>query len=778
MNRPNPNSQASNSQKWIIQKLLLRLLQNWQWISLFVILSLAVAFLTNRYSNRIYLSQVKVVKGNEDAGNDGAAFVLGNNYYKSILNTEYEKAFFTSTPMLEEMILDLNLLVTYYSKGYVRTYERFGNLPITVLYDQDNGNTVPYDILFRINTEGENGFYLTSENSDWKKTLQDKHFLFGQQSDVGGFYFKIHKNFPIENRGDWMFTIKRLSDLTDYYKNNIRVDVSSQYGQVAMLRLSTLSPVPEKDKVVLDRVLQKIRERDVQRKIESSSRTLSFIENQLQTVTDTMEYLARKLRDMKMDNKELSAGSTSVFERISLLENKKAQSTLSNWYCDYLYDYIIAKKDDKVVAPSVLGIDNELLNKLVMEYVELRLQERSEPQLGLSSRIYQNDIRQREREVHILEELLMESISSTKQANNMQISEYNHQIEDYIKSARSTLSVEIIYTDNERLYSLNEKVFTLLMDKKAIAGISKASLISDYRQLEPASFNPTPLQPRNTRNYLAALILGVLIPVSFFFQRTLTRNNLLSLSELEEIIQIPLIGMIGNNPNPTVVKDEPQSLVAENFRTLRSNLKYIKEGSDRLVLLITSSIAEEGKSFVTSNLGFALALQGKKTIVIGADLRRPTLKNYFGRKNGSGLSEYLSGQSEPEDIINQSEDENLFYIHSGPIPPNPAELLSGKRMAELIKKLKKEYEYVILDTPPVGTISDATELYELSDAIILVTRQDKTPVAALQQINHFFDKASLAKTVVLFNGVKTGGGYGYYGYRFGYGYGYGGYYKS
>ncbi|MFZ5940805.1 MAG: polysaccharide biosynthesis tyrosine autokinase [Bacteroidota bacterium] len=777
MNRPNPATPSpSIFQKWLIQKLLLKLMHNWQWITLFAITSLAVAFLTNRYANKIYMSQIKVVKGNEDVAGDGASFVLGANIYKNILNTEYERAFFTSTPLLEEVVQDLNLLVTYYSKGYVRTYERFGDLPITVVYDRNN--MVPYDVIFRIATISGDDFTMTSTDQVWKDQLQGKKFTFGREGEVAGFRFTVKRNYPIENRGDWMFKINRLSDLTNYYKRSIRVDVSSQYGQVAMLRLSIQSPVPEKDIVVLNRIVEEIRDRDVQRKVESSGRTLSFIDEQLASVTDTMEMLAGKLRDLKMGNRELSAGSSSVFERISNLEEKKAHYLLSNRYCQYLSDYIRSSSQDEIIVPSVLGIENEVLNNLVSAYINLRLEERSLAQLNLNSRVYQKELEQKELEIKAFEDVMMESIASTVKSNNLQVDEADMQIGEYFRSARSTLSEEIVYNDNERLYSLNEKVFTLLMDKKAVAGITRAALISDYRSLEPAWFSATPLQPRTSRNYLIALLTGLLIPVAFFFQRTLARNNLLSLAELEELINLPIVGMIGNNPNPTVVRDEPRSLVAENFRSLRSNLRYLKEGSDRLVLLITSSITEEGKSFVTSNLGYALALQGKKTIVIGADLRKPTLQTYFGRSNGAGLSEYLSDQADITSIINKSDDDSLFYIHSGPVPPNPAELISGKKMSDLIQKLREEFEYVLIDTPPVGTISDAVEIYGVCDAIILVTRQGKTPVVALQQLGHFFDRNSLAKTVVLFNGVKVGGGSGYYGFQFGYGYGYGDYYRS
>jgi len=776
MNRPTTTKPSSNSQKWLVQKLLLRLLRNWQWITISVLISMASAFLINRYSYKIFESQVRVVKGNEDVSSNGAAFVLGSNRYNSILNTEYERAFFTSTPILEKVVTDLNLQVSYFSEGYIKTYERYGDLPITLIYDEKK-NSIPYGINFIILTNNS-GFSLSCEDETWKKEVEGKQFAFGEESTVAGFTFLLRKNYPIENRGDWAFMINRLPDLIGYYKSRIRVDVSSQYGREAMLRLSMLSAVPEKEKVVLNRLVEEIRVRDVQRKVESSGLTLGFINTQLKAVADSMETLAKKLRDQKLNNKDLAAGSSTVFNRISALENKKAEYILSNQYCDYLHEYISSRSTDEIVVPSILGIDNSMLNDLLGQYVDMRLKERTDAQLNLSSRVYQKEREQREKELTAFEEVVQESIVTTKHSNHMQIEECDRQIAEFIHSARSTMNEEIIYNDNQRLYSLNEGVFNLLMDKKAEAGISRAALISDYRQLESAYYNSNPLEPKSSKNYMIALFLGLIIPLGFLFERTLTNNTLLSLSELEELIKIPVLGMIGNNPNPMVVKDEPKSLVAENVRTLRSNLKYIKEGSDKLVLLVTSSITGEGKSFITSNLGYALGLQGKKTIVIGADLRKPTLKAYFGKKNGPGLSEYLSAQAEIGEIINQSEDPNLFFIHSGPVPPNPAELLAGHRMAELIAKLKEDFDFVLLDTPPVGTISDAAELFVLADAIVLVTRQEKTPVAALQQLNYFFDKESLSKTVAMFNGVKSGTRYGYYGYRYGYGYGYGEYYKS
>ncbi len=252
----------------------------------------------------------------------------------------------------------------------------------------------------------------------------------------------------------------------------------------------------------------------------------------------------------------------------------------------------------------------------------------------------------------------------------------------------------------------------------------------------------------------------------------------MSLSELKELVSLPIVGVIGHASGPRVFGGSMKNDVSENFRSLRSNLRYFSHEKKCVTILITSSVSAEGKTFITANLGNVMSIQGKKTLVVGADLRKPSLKNYFKTVSGPGLSQYLAGQTELEEIIHESEQENLYFTASGPVPPNPAELLSGIRMKEMLKKLTESYEMILIDTPPVGLISDAAEMFPMTDGILLVTRQDKTPVNTLKYIDHFIDDESRRKTSILFNGVKIGAGYGYYSYGYGYGYGYGYYNKE
>jgi capsular exopolysaccharide synthesis family protein len=216
--------------------------------------------------------------------------------------------------------------------------------------------------------------------------------------------------------------------------------------------------------------------------------------------------------------------------------------------------------------------------------------------------------------------------------------------------------------------------------------------------------------------------------------------------------------------------------MAESFRALRSNLNYFTGNRDHQIFMITSSIPGEGKSFTTLNLATVLAMAGKRTLVLGADLRRPKLYDDLKLENAAGLSQYLSGMATLEDVIQTSSVENLFLISGGPMPPNPSELLLKPTMGQLIKELRKQFDFVVMDTPPLSFVADAFVLSTFADHTLYVVRQDFTPSLALQSVEDFYQTGKLSNISILFNDLKkTGLGYGYgfaYGYGYGYNYGY------
>lgn len=764
------------TQKWIFHKLLLQALNNWMWIAMIVLFSASIAFLVNRYTSKIYNTTVEVVKGGIDLGEQDAAYLFGGGMESSRINIKYERAFITSLPIMQAVIKDLNMQVSYFSKGRIKTAERYGYIPVHLSLDYSS-ERIPYGVSFTVIPAKGDTYTLTTENEQWSSRINSREFVFGTQADVDGFVFTLDKQGSMET-GNWIFKVNALEEIASDFQQSIYVEeITEGYSwsrsRTSMIQLSMKGPIPHKDREFLDQLVVELREQDVVRKIEQSERTISFIEDQLFQITDSMKIIAAQMRALKLSNKELSAGSSAVFGRITTLEEEKTRMLLVNRYCDYLENYIQNASDDEILAPSTFGIENDILGGLVRQYIDLKLEYQTTSSMNISSMVMQRELSQKEAQAKEIEGLILKSIGNTRYSNQLRIDEYNDQIKTLFASARSVLSEEIIFADFERLYGLNEKVFTLLMDKKAEAGITQASMISDYSIFEPAKTSNIPLRPLTKRNYITAFILGLLIPIGFLFIRTLNKNTILSLTELEEIINLPVAGVIGNAPNTRTILDTPQSLVAENFRSLRSNLRFVNGDKENTVFVITSSVSDEGKTFISANLAAAMALQGKKTIVVGGDMRKPSLDNYYTQGSKKGLSDILIGQATLKEVIQKGSSENLDVLYSGSVPPNPAELLSGQSMVRLVESLRKKYDAIFIDTPPIGLISDASEIFELCDTVLLVTRQQKTPVATIQHADHFMDDEVLSRSMLIFNGVRKGVGYGYYGYGYGYGNSYG-----
>jgi capsular exopolysaccharide synthesis family protein len=761
-------------QKWLLQKLLLKIFNNWVWIVLSVIIGFTIAWVINRYTSKIYRTRIEIVKGNPETGKENGALLFSNQYDAGRVNIKYEKAFITSLPLMEQIITSMGLQVSYYSKGRVKTTERHGHLPIKVIVDSISEN-IPYNLLITIQSVDSGSFQLISENEVWSEAFGNQVFPFNEKCTVSGFRFSILKTGAITN-GDWLFKIRPMNEVAQSLQNSIQVTEIREgyYGGigVSMLELSMQSALPAKDKEILNRLIEVMKSEDINRKKEQSAKNINFIDGQLVQITDSMQFIAARLRSLTLSNKELSSGSQSVFERINRFEEEKNQLLLINKYGEYLEQYLQQSDSKEILAPSTFGVENSVLDGLVAQYISSKLDQQRMNKVELSSSVFLNEQLILNNKLKDLEAMIYESIASTRFVNSSKIKELEKQTAIMFASARSVLSNEIVYSDYERLYDLNEKVFTLLMDKKAEIGIMQSSIISDYRVLELAHTIFPPLKPRTRNNYMMGLFLGLILPIGLMFVFILNKNTLLSLAELEDLISLPLAGIIGFSQNTKPLIERPKSLVSENFRSLRSNLRFVNAGKNKTLFLVTSSVSEEGKTFISANLSASLALQGKKVILIGADMRKPSLNKYFDFSSNNGLSYYLAGRAELKDVIEGSGLENLDIIHSGPTPPNPAELLSSEKMKELIALLMNQYDLIFIDTPPIGLISDAAELFPMSDSILLVTRQQKTPIGNLQHVEHFMDAESLKKTMLIFNGVKKGFGYGYYGYGYGYGYGY------
>jgi capsular exopolysaccharide synthesis family protein len=337
----------------------------------------------------------------------------------------------------------------------------------------------------------------------------------------------------------------------------------------------------------------------------------------------------------------------------------------------------------------------------------------------------------------------------------------------------------------QRKYTLNDQLYTFLLEKRAEAGIAKASNVAGNQVLDEArSQGAILISPKSRNNNMTALMIGLMIPLGIIFLIDFFNNKIISRSDVEANTNLPIIGDISHNGRSSNIPiiDHPKSVIAETIRGLRTNLQYLLRGQDKKVILLTSNIGGEGKTFCSLNLSASLAISGKKTLVVGLDLRKPRLNNYFGISNETGLTNYLIEKLEIEETIQQTHIDNLYIASSGPIPPNPAELIETSRMDDFMNYARKHFDYIVIDTPPAAIVADAINLGRYADVAIFVVRQRYSRKESLKYINEIAGSHKMDHVNLVVNDIEKpkgyayGYGYGYgYGYSYGYGYGYGGY---
>ena len=379
-------------------------------------------------------------------------------------------------------------------------------------------------------------------------------------------------------------------------------------------------------------------------------------------------------------------------------------------------------------------------------------------------------------EMDAIKQVLIENIASAKSSLQYDL----NMIDGNINQAEST--IKKLPEEQQELikiklkYDLNNNIYNDFLAKRTEADIVKAANVSDIKFIDPAKdVGGGLVGPKTGVNYVLALFLGFLIPLIVVFALFFINDSIQNTDDISKLTVLPLIGVIGkkNNSNNLSVFEKPKAALAEAFRAVRSSLQFLYkkqklEGAK--TLMVTSSVSGEGKTFCSINIATVFAMSEKKTIIIGLDLRKPKIFDDFKITNEIGAVNYLIGQKTLDDVIQNTHIPFLDVITSGPVPPNPSELIMSDAMNEMLEELKHKYDYIILDTPPVGLVSDALELVNQADVILYIVRQNFTKKGMITLLNNRVKRGELNNVSIILNGFENKAKYGY-----GYGYGYGNY---
>jgi capsular exopolysaccharide synthesis family protein len=506
----------------------------------------------------------------------------------------------------------------------------------------------------------------------------------------------------------------------------------------------------------LNKLIDVFLNNNLERKNKEAERTVKFIDEQLTGISDSLTLTEDKLQRFKSANKvmDLSAQGTQIITQAMTLENEKARLVIEANYFEYLAGYLSKDVSAELpVSPATMGIADAGLTNLVLELAGLQSEYFSKSIGGRNP--MQAQLFQRLRNTR---EALTETLKGVRQANDLAMNENTAQLRSVNESAVILPKTERELLGFEREFKLNDVLYSFLLEKKAESQIQKASNSPDNEIVDRPRPGRQPVAPKTMIIYLLAMVAGLGIPFVVILVLQALNNTIRDEDDLVKITDLPVAGYIPHSTfgSLSAVLEEPFSGIVESFRSLRSRMRYFTKEIKSPVILITSSMAAEGKTFTVINLASVYSLMNKKTLIVSFDLRRPQVCKELDILNDKGVSTWLIGEESLENLIKKTKYSNLDLLPSGPIPPNPAELIASEKTAELISELRKMYDYIIIDTAPIGTVSDSLTLAALSDATLIVVRHGNTISPLLSNTIAEVGATGIKGISLLINDIKYG----------------------
>ena len=634
-----------------------KIVKNWYFFVLSLMLTFAIAFAYNRYTHELYEIETTILINADNTIGNPSDLLYEKAMHTQHMSLENKELILKSYPLIYSTLADLKFDIFYEIVGNVKITETY----ISPFKVECNNTALLTGKSFTIE-------YLNAENFRLiDKLAKDKTYNFGEEINLYDTRIIIDLNIQyssvITQYPKTAVTFKALPSLTQIYQNKIVITQKDKASTV--INISILEEDPIKGVVFLNKLTENYIVNELNDKNLSSKNTVSFINKQLEEMRDSLSLIEQQIQEYKNKNQitDLSLKAQTIYTNIVSVETELAKSKSLRNYCNYLENYIDKGAGlEGISVPSSFGSNDVSLNGLIDQLVEIQIKKNI---LVDGGQINNPAIAQYNRKTKQLSLNLKEAISTTKSANNLVIKDFESRINSMENSLDDIPEVERELLSIERLQAISENLYIFLLKKRAEAKITSSANVSDSKVLEPAMyFSKSPITPDKPKNYIIALLLGLILPLVFILLQEIINDKIVTRIDLEKSTKIPILGMIGRNYSGynLLSKQSPKSAVYEGFRALRSNLNFFNPNADKKVYLVTSSVSGEGKTYIAMNMSIVFARSGKKTLVIGADLRKPKLYDEFGLENDIGISNHILGDKTINEVIQHSEIENLDQV--------------------------------------------------------------------------------------------------------------------
>lgn len=781
-----------------IQELLFRYLIHWPWFVISIIICIACAWGYLRLTTPIYnISATVLIKDEKKGGGASMSSDLEKmgleGFVSSSSNVDNEIEVLRSKSLAREVVNNLGLFVTYMDEDEFPSKELYHTSPVLVSLTHQEADKLPgrMEINMILQPTGALGVQITVGEKEYRKQFDKLPAVFPTDEGTVAFFANNDTLSAVcpenitKERHITAFINRPFSVLKEYV-NSLSIAPTSKTTSVVVISLENTNTRRGRD--YINKLLEMYNINANNDKNEVAQKTAEFIDERIGIISKELGSTEQDLENFKR-----SAGITDLNSEAQIAltgnaeyEKKRVENqTQINLVMD-LQRYM--KGNEYEVLPSNIGLQDAASAGAIDRYNQMLVERkrllRTSTENNPTIINLDTSIRAMRTNVQATLDATLKGLQITKEDLAREASRYSRRINDAPTQERQFVSIA-------RQQEIKSGLYLMLLQKREENAITLAATANNAKIIDEALADDNPISPKKTIVYLAALVLGVGLPVGVIYLIGLTKFKIEGRADVEKLTSLPVVGDIPLADEKTgsiAVFENQNNLMSETFRNVRTNLQFMLENGKN-VILVTSTISGEGKSFISANLAISLSLLGKKVVIVGLDIRKPGLNKVFNiPKKEHGITQYLTNTTanlmdfvQPSDI-----NKNLFILPGGTVPPNPTELLARGGLEKAIETLKANFDYVILDTAPVGMVTDTLLIGRVADLSVYVCRADYTHKAEFTLINELAENNKLPNLCIAVNGLDLNSrkysyyyGYGkygkYYGYgkRYGYGYGYG-----
>lgn len=746
---------------------LFTFLHYWYLFVIALAIALGLAMLKNRRWIPTYYSQgTIVIKESGTYGGSASALMSGFGVDAGYKNVNNQMIMLGSYDLMSRVVDSLPFLnVEYITQGRFKTRQLYRQTPILV--ESKRLDPRAYGILYQILFEKDGTFRISStdENIPLEITAH-----YGEEINTPLFDITIWPTEMMTNSGKVYFRFRTHESLVDEFMSRLQLSFVTEGSTV--LALSLVSETPQRDCEFIDELAKIYLLQNLEQKNEVAENSIRFINEQLENLQSSLQVSEGAMTDFRQENKFVDVNSYAgqLMGRIAAYDQQAMELRLRETYFDYLIKYIHDNiEKDAVIAPTTMGVNEPMLMGLVQQLNDLRIQRGELTEKNVYYAKYTKDIEN-------VKTAIEEVVTSMRASLEIEKTDLDNRYKEVEKSIKQLPQKELQMVAIERNYRIDDNYYTFFLQKRAEAEIQKASNTPDNSIMDKARTTAIMNAKAKSKTTSTYLIIGFLIPMVLIILSELLNNKIRSPKDVVKLKMFRLIGTLrhAKNQNPTLVRASPRSSYAEMLRAIRTRIEFVLKRKDKMVICITSTESGDGKTFLSTNLAALYAMTGKKVLLVDLDLRKPNIHTKLGLENSVGVSNYLIGDCEEEDIYVHDTPFGFDFVRAGTIPPNPGELVHSDKLAQSIAKAREKYDYIIMDTSPIGLVPDAYAVIENSDLCLYVIRCMQTNKSfckqTLEQMTEVVDKPE--KVQIVLSDIPTEGRHSY---GSGYGYGYGGY---